>query len=570
MTIQHPHTPFQTFARGWSLISAKARWSLCVYVFALIAISVLDGIGLILISKINFSAASEIGTSALSGNLILGFWCITVFVIRSCTAVYITWFGYLTLAREETRLGQLNFKKYLRMRWETLSSERVTGIYEFVDRGPNSLIQQYILSIATLVAEVFGSALLIIVILFLDVVTALATITFFLAIALLQHKIISVSSRKAGLEIAAEQTATYDYLSDTFRLAKLLQVSPSKSIVRVVDARRNSLAKARARATFIESLPRYLMEATLSLGIVFISLVVFLTKGVESIFASLVIFMGAGFRILPSVNRIQGLILGLIGREPIANFALRSFNEIDKEPDSMTVLSTESTILKLENISFSYSIDRVPLLKNISFEFKRGRYYAIVGPSGSGKSTLLDICMGLLNPKSGTVRNSLNLNETVGYVPQETYVAGASLAQNVALEWSDSFIDFENVETALQLAGLDIGDISQELEQNTLSGGQKQRLGIARALYRKPTLLCLDEPTSALDSQTEFLVMNSIVRLLHDNTTLLLVSHRLSTIQNADEIIYLNNGSIEGVGTLSQLRLRIPNFEEQIQLSKLS
>lgn len=442
-------------------------------------------------------------------------------------------------------------------------SEKVSGIYDFVDRGPNSLVQQYILSFATLIAEIFSSLIIFGVILRLNTITTLSGFLFFIFVALLQHKVISLSSRRAGLEIAENFTATYNHLSDAFYLSKLLQITPSLSFSSIILLKRRGLSNARARAVFIESLPRYMMESVLVLGVVVVGVATLFTQGSSAIIPSLAIFAVAAFRILPSINRIQGLILGLIGREPIAQMALRSIEVSNPKVITRTTEIQKNLILELKDVFFSYENSSQPLLSDISFQFRRGLQYVIVGPSGSGKSTLMDICTGLLIPDSGNVSRVFLPQDKIAYLPQETFVVSASLAQNVALEWTDEVIDFECVKWALGLSGLEINDLALQVNQNSLSGGEKQRLGIARALYRKPTLLFLDEPTSALDADTESDVMRSINEL-RGKTTVLIASHKLSTIQHADIIIYIENGIIKRSGSLTEVQALLPDFDKHV------
>ena len=549
-----------TFRIGWNQISRRAQWVLCVYAVSLVFVSGLDGLGLFLFSKMNLNIASELNQPTQSGNLVLGIWCITLFFLRSAIASGITWIGYTILAHEETQIGQKNLKAYINMSWESRVSEKVSGIYEFVDRGPNSLVQQYLLSFATLIAEVVSSLVIFGVILQLNPITAISGFLFFILVAYLQHKVISLSSRRAGLEIAEQFTATYNDLSDAFHLSKLLQITRSKSLESTILMKRRKLSRARSRAIFIESLPRYLMESVLVLGVVFVGFMTLLTQGSKAIVPSLAVFAVAAFRILPSINRVQGLILGLIGREPIAKMAQRSINETQLERNFRTDLRLDDKILEINNLFFSYRSSDQPLLSNISLEFHRGLQYAIAGPSGAGKSTLMDICMGLLNPDSGNVSRYFAESDHIAYLPQETFVVNASLAQNVALEWTDSAIDFEKVQRSLELSKLDIQSLSYQVSQHNLSGGQKQRLGLARALYRDPTFLCLDEPTSALDVETESDVMKSIDNL-RGKVTVLIATHKPSTIQHADIIIYIDKGSILGCGPLDQVESILPDFD---------
>ncbi len=553
----------RTLRSGWKQISNKARWILLIYMCALVLISGLDGIALFLFSKLGLNIAGELTSDYPSGNLILGIWCIVLFLIRSATALGITWVGCIILAHEETAIGQRNLHTYFNMEWKTRLSEKVSGIYDFVDRGPNSLVQQYILSFATLIAEIFSSLVIFGVILSLNTITALSGFLFFIFVALSQHKVISLSSRRAGLEIAENFTGTYNHLSDAFYLSKLLQITPSLSFSSIILLKRRGLSNARARAVFIESLPRYMMESVLVLGVIVVGVATLVTQGSSAIVPSLAIFALAAFRILPSINRIQGLILGLIGREPIAQMALRSFEVSKPKLIARTTEIQKDFILELKDVFFSYEHSGQPLLSDISFQFRRGLQYAIVGPSGSGKSTLMDICMGLLVPDSGSVSRFFLMQDKIAYSSQETFVVSASLAQNVALEWTDEVIDLECVKWALGLSSLEINDLKIQVNQNSLSGGEKQRLGIARALYRKPTLLFLDEPTSALDTDTELDVMKSINEL-RGKTTVLIASHKLSTIKHADVIIYIENGAIKGSGSLTEVQALMPDFDEHI------
>ena len=551
-----------TFRTGWNQISRRAQWVLCLYTVSLVFVSGLDGLGLFLFSKMNLNIASEIDQPTQSGNLILGIWCITLFFLRSAIASGITWFGYTILAHEETQIGQKNLRTYINMSWETRISEKVSGIYEFVDRGPNSLVQQYLLSFATLFAEVVSSLVIFGVILQLNPITAIAGFLFFILVAYLQHKVISLSSRRAGLEIAEQFTATYNDLSDAFHLSKLLQITRSKSFESTIFVKRRRLSQARSRAIFIESLPRYLMESVLVLGVVFVGFMTLLTQGSKAIVPSLAVFAVAAFRILPSINRVQGLILGLIGREPIAKMAQRSFSETQPRTFSEPDPKSDNTILEIKNLYFSYESAEQPLLSNVSLKFHRGLQYAVAGPSGAGKSTLMDICMGLLNPDSGKVSRHFAESDIIAYLPQETFVVSGSLARNVALEWNDAEIDFEKVQRVLELSKLDIQSLSHQVSQHNLSGGQKQRLGLARALYRDPTFLCLDEPTSALDVETESDVMKTIDNL-RGKVTVLIATHKPSTIQHADIIIYIDKGTIMGCGPLTEVRSILPDFDLQ-------
>jgi ABC-type multidrug transport system fused ATPase/permease subunit len=314
-------------------------------------------------------------------------------------------------------------------------------------------------------------------------------------------------------------------------------------------------------------LPRYFMELILALGLAIIAGGTYAVSGTEAAVAAITVFAAAGFRLLPIVNRIQGLILQLFSTIPAAQLAL--IEQSAPAPLAREKPTNNSHALVLKGVSFRYPTSTNNVLSNVSLSLSAGLQYAIVGPSGAGKTTLVDICLGLLQPQEGTVLTS---SATIAYVPQDTHIPRLSLQQNVALEWNREAIDISLVDDAIRRAQLthvlDGRSATDGLSEQGLSGGQKQRIGLARAMYRNPSLLFLDEVTSALDAETEHAVMSSI-ESLRGTTTVVIVAHRLSTVQHADQVIYLDNGKVLGVGTFDELRKSIPQLQRQIELGTL-
>jgi len=315
------------------------------------------------------------------------------------------------------------------------------------------------------------------------------------------------------------------------------------------------------------------MESMLALGVCVIGLVTVITRGEDHLLAALSVFGVAGFRLLPIVNRIQGLILGFIGREPLARLALREVEQRDVELEEQYEQPTQpKSLLELTDVSYSYPGSSHQTLSNITMQFTSGLQYAIVGPSGSGKTTFVDLCMGLLKPTSGSVKWDLPDGGMIGYVPQDSQLAGIPLASNVALEWDTDLVDDAKVFEALEQASL--GHLAEENSSTDsdrlfgLSGGQRQRVGLARALYRDASVLFLDEPTSALDAETEHEIMK-VVNQLKGNSTVFIVAHRLSTIRSVDKVLYIDAGKIVGVGTFEELRNTLPQFARQVELGLL-
>jgi len=320
------------------------------------------------------------------------------------------------------------------------------------------------------------------------------------------------------------------------------------------------------------------MESSLALGFLVVAGATWLLLGEAEVVPALAIFATAGFRMLPIVNRIQGLVLSAIGCIPIARQAILPITARVKN-DSQTLMKgpvDSRNALELIGVDFTYASGSAPVLNGINLSFKEGLQYAIVGPSGAGKTTLIDMCLGLLTPQRGEVLWNFKVSkDSFGYVPQDTHVSSASIAGNVALEWDSAAIDLDKVREALSVAHLE-EYFNSNLEDkrlvenfNRMSGGQRQRLGLARALYRDSKLLVLDEATSSLDAITESKVMET-VKLLRGNTTVIIVAHRLTTIKDADQVIYLEGGKVLGIGTFTDLQRTLPQFEEQVRLGLLT
>jgi len=221
------------------------------------------------------------------------------------------------------------------------------------------------------------------------------------------------------------------------------------------------------------------------------------------------------------------------------------------------------------NVSYSYGSGSKIELNKINFRIKKGEKIGIIGPTGSGKSTLLDLIMGLLLPTQGDIfvddaqLNSKNCpywQRRIAHVPQSVFLSDSSVAQNIAFCVPPEEIDFRLVKAAADMA-----QISREIESwdsgyhtvigergVRLSGGQRQRIGIARALYKKASLIILDEATSALDYKTEDMVMQAIGGI-SDAVTIFMVAHRLSTLRNCDRIIEVSDGQIKRTGTYQEM-----------------
>jgi ABC-type multidrug transport system fused ATPase/permease subunit len=298
------------------------------------------------------------------------------------------------------------------------------------------------------------------------------------------------------------------------------------------------------------------------------------------------LFVAAGFRVLPSVSallasasnvRVGVVFVDLVHAEIVA---ARTSVPVDRGAAPLPF----GDVLHVEDVSFRYPESNVDALTGVTLSVPRGTTTALVGGSGAGKTTLVDIILGLHSPTAGRVSVDGNdirerlagWQRNLAYVPQEVYILDATLAENIAFDQDRDAIDEQRLARSVdraQLRGL-VSSLPHGVdtpvgEKGTrLSGGQRQRIGIARALYREPEMLVLDEATSALDNETEHRIGQTLAAL-RGEITVLIVAHRLSTVRDADQIVFLSEGTVQAAGTFSEVRERSPEFARMVELGSL-
>lgn len=342
---------------------------------------------------------------------------------------------------------------------------------------------------------------------------------------------------------------------------------------------KRDLGATKQRRAWAASLARLGVEATL---IVSMLLVVFLVmrqdvSGANTV-SVLALFAYTGFRVVPSANRIM-LNAGYM-REAHAWITGMDHDMRHLRMPSSRPFEPERPMLQdalsCDNVSFGYESGPPYAIEGITFTIRRGQSIGIVGPTGAGKSTLVDVLLGLLPPTTGRVLvdgeplegRERAWQRQIGYVSQDVYLLDDTLRRNIAFGIPDGAIDDRRLSAAVTQARLDDVVASLGLGLETvigengirLSGGQRQRVAIARALYHDPPVLCFDEATAALDNQTEREVTEAIANV-HGTRTVIAIAHRLSTVKNCDQLIYLRDGKLAGIGTFSEL-ITDPGFRQ--------
>lgn len=343
-------------------------------------------------------------------------------------------------------------------------------------------------------------------------------------------------------------------------------------------------ARAQILVAVLGEMPRHSMQAIAFAGGVIFFLFLIDGQGPGSSMLTTTVpiagvFAAAAIRIMPELSRVYFGLVKLQAAGPAIEAICRELQPREARPQDTDEALRLTESLRFDNISYAYpGSKRGNALEKINETIRAGEKIGIVGGTGAGKTTFIDIVLGLLLPSDGVMvldgqilmeTNKRAWRKSIGYVPQQIFLSDGTVAENIAFGLADKHIDHERVETAATTAQIHDFIVHElpngydtEVGQNgiQLSGGQRQRIGIARALYNDPDLIVFDEATSALDNITEE-KLTSAIENMSGRKTIILVAHRLSTVQKCDRIFLFENGSIVSKGSWDELQRHSPEFQ---------
>lgn len=426
----------------------------------------------------------------------------------------------------------------------------------------------------------------------IDPMTAVGTFLVFFIIGYFLYRFMHVRARTLGIKSSKLNIISNEKIVEVFGSYREAVVRNRRDYyAREIGSYRFDLANTSAEMNFLPYVSKYVIETAVIIGALLIGGAQFVLQDATHAVATLAIFLAAGTRLAPAVLRVQqgsiSIRNGLGQAAPTLDLidALGNSELIENIDDKVDILH-EGFVPEIlaENISLTYPGKSVRALSDVNLTIPVGASVALVGSSGAGKTTIVDVLLGILNPDDGSVLISglpplLSVAKwpgAVSYVPQDVVIAAGTIRENVSLGYPLEEATDELIYSALKVAHLDKfveslpnGIDTQVGERGAkISGGQRQRLGIARAMFTRPLLLVLDEATSSLDGETETSISEAIFEL-RGSITVVMIAHRLSTVKNADVVIYLSAGKVIATGTFDQVRATVPDFDRQVRLMEI-
>ena len=518
--------------------------------------------------SINLLQESDIIKFSLAG-------LILIYMIKSIFLLSLNYFQNKFNSNLTADISNRLFKKYLDQPYSfhllKNSSELIKNFQIEVN-----YFNVFLLAFIILITEVTLAFSVLISLIYIEPVGTLAVMFFFLFFSSIFFQFTKQLSIHWGKIREQNDKSISKLLHETFGGIKEILLLNRESAYFKKNRSFNAVrARIHSKSLTLGQIPRYYLEF-LSVVALVVFVITLYSQGnnVDDLLVTLGVFVAATFRVLPSVNRILSSLQQLKYYRSSIDLLYNEFSSLEDKllpKENKTTTKLLSKQITFENLSFSYGKSTMSVLEDINLVITKRSTTGIIGASGSGKSTLINLLVGLLTPNSGEIKiDETELNQdnisgwrkNVGYVSQNVYLSDNSIMENIAFGIEPDNISIERINHVIQEAQLSelINSLPQGYRTRVgergvqLSGGQQQRIGIARALYNNPEVLILDEATSALDTKTEENVMRA-VNSLKRKKTIIIVTHRLTTLKDCDSIYEIKKGKIKN------LKMKLVNNE---------
>jgi ATP-binding cassette, subfamily B, bacterial PglK len=500
---------------------------------------------------------------------------ILIFVLKNLYLLLFNFTQLKIILNQQFKLSRKLYKSYLTKPYLFHLQRNTAQLLRNINGGVSTVFNGVVISSFQLMTELLVSAFILIMLLFTaPVATIIASLLLGLSVFIF-FKVFKQKITEMGKEQQNVLGLLIKWVNQGLGASKEVKVSGKEAFFIEAYSKQSEINIKNSRYMgMLDQAPRLFIETILvSVILITMLVIVFQGKNTTNFVSTMSLFAMAAFRIMPSITRVISLITTIRYSQPaLSNIYndMKNFQDEEVENDSNNKQKLEIALgqrafrdcIEVSNVSFRYPNQEDYTIKDVSLTIPIGKSVAFIGESGAGKTTLIDILLGLFLPDKGNVlidHHYLNNQKVlwqkkIGYIPQSIYLSDDTIRNNVAFGLERNDIDDNEIWRALEQANLKkfVETLPDQLDTVVgergvrLSGGQRQRIGIARALYNNPEILFMDEATSALDNETEKEIMKAIDGLKGEKT-LIIIAHRLTTIENCDIVFKLNKGRLVSV-----------------------
>lgn len=493
---------------------------------------------------------------------------VLVFVLKNAYLLFLAYVQSKFVNSNQHRAGSYMLEEYLNRPYEFYLDADIPTIFRILD-GDIPKVFQLLLSLIKLATELVVAVCLFILMVVIDFKMTMLMMVLLLIMTAIILKILKPKMNAIGKENQEIQSIAGRWRTKAVYGIKDVKVLHKEHFFASFYEKHTKRGmELTVQYSVFNNVPRTIIETTCIAGVL-IYLAICISAGVDvkNLLSSITALAVAAVRLMPSMNRINTYLTDIAFYEPALDYVYEhvDFTKYKEEgryvsaPPANKEPIVINTDIILKDITYSYPNTEKKILNHANMVVPYGKSIGIVGPSGAGKSTVVDIFLGLLQMQEGNIlcggRNVMDNYPSwlshIGYIPQTIYLSDDSIRDNIAFGVPKEEIDDERIWHVLEEAQMKnfVEKLPEGLDTSTgdrgvrISGGERQRLGIARALYHDPDILVFDEATSALDNTTEKAVMEAINHF-HGKKTMLIIAHRLNTLEQCDMIYRVENGQI--------------------------
>lgn len=486
-----------------------------------------------------------------------------IFLIKNLYLAYLSNYQMKYVFDIQKNLSSKFFSRYINNEYSFFISSNSYQLMQNIIGEIGVFINNFLMPSLIFILEILVLIFLFILIFSIQPLSSLIIVGIFFSFSLFVYIFSKKKLTKLGQIRQENESLVIKTLQNSFLGIKDIKIfGAEKEFIKDYKTHNTKVANSVRDQLIIQSFPRLALELLTVASFVTAAFFLFYkTDSFKLILPTLGFFAASAFRIMPSVNRINNALQNIKFSKSSIKTLFEEMNNINSDNSLLkNDINDFNNIIEINNISVHYSNTSKPILNDVSLVIHKGMRIGIMGESGSGKTTFLDTILGLVKFNSGSIKfdnlefrsNNFSLKNIIGYIPQDVFLLNTTLEENIIFGSNETEIDYVRMKKSIEISQLDkfIKDLPDGLKTRisdrgiNISGGQRQRIGIARAIYKNPKILILDEATSALDIDTESRIME-LVYNLDKNITVIIVTHRPSTVSKCNKIYLIKDGKIK-------------------------